>query len=183
MIGRNAPHSIRAFNMLPPLIIAIAIGIGTFINLINKKDRKYRLFLCFMFYVLCFLNFFYYFYTYHFCYAVRTAKDWQYGYKELALYFKDKEHEVDQIIVTSAYGQPHIFIQFWQERDVLDVFWGGMKKYLYRDINWEEDQRMENTLIVGTPEQIPLPAIPRWTKIEKEIYFPDGSVVFRIMKL
>lgn len=182
MIGRDTPHSIRAFNILPALITTIAIGVdGAFQKLRDKRKKRMKSFYYLLIGLFIF-NFAYYFYTYHWKYSVATAKDWQYGYKELAHYLRDEEDKVEKIIVTSAYGQPHIFIQFWQERKVENVFWGGMKKYLYRDVNWEEDQRMENTLIVGTPEQIPLAAIPRWTKIEKEIYFPDGSVAFRIMR-
>jgi len=182
MFGRDAPHSLRSFNMLPALIIVISFGILEFINWSKRLSKKLRLTTWSLFFLFYSLNVGFYLYSYYFRFPVYAAPAWQYGYKEMALYVKQKENEVDKIIITSSYGQPHIFVYFFQKRDSMEIFWGQMTKYMYRDINWEADKQLKNTLLVGTPEQIPLAAIPRWVKIEKEIYFPDGSVAFRIIK-
>lgn len=182
MIGRVAPHTIRAFNMLPALLIINSLGIMSFLTWLRKKKKDKQKTFCILFFIFYFLNFIYYFYSYHFCFSVYAAKDWQYGYKQMARYVQQQEDQVNQIIITSAYGQPHIFTYFFQQRDPMEIFWGQMVKYRFRDINWEQDQYLENVLLVGTPEQIPLKAIPGWQKIEKEIYFPDGSVAFRIIR-
>ena len=102
----------------------------------------------------------------------------------MAEYVKQREGEVEKIIITSQYGQPLIFTYFWQKRDPMEIFWGQMTKYTFRDINWEEEKLKENVLLVATPEQIPLKAVAKWEMdwIEKEILFPDGPVAFRIVK-
>jgi len=181
-IGRMPAHSVRSFNMLPPLIIAVAIGLLKFIDwLKSKKFAKKGIFGLFILYTLFIIL---YSYEYHFRYPVYAAPDWQYGYRQMAEYVKEREADVDKIIITSAYGQPHTFTYFWQKRDPMEIFWGQMVKYTFRDIKWEEDKLMENVLLVGTPEQISMDAIPMWERdsIEKEILFPDGEVAFRIVR-
>ena len=181
-IGRDSPHTVRALNMLPALIIVLSLGLIEFMALAGRKIRN-KLTLYLLPFTIYFVFLALYFYSYHFKYPAYAAKDWQYGYQQMARYVQKREAEFDKIIVSSQYGQPHIFVYFWQKRDPLEVFWGGMSKYVYRDINWEEDQYLENVLLVGTPRQIPLAAIPKWERdrIIKEIMFPDGSVAFRII--
>jgi len=183
MIGIEAPHSLRTLNMLPALIIVIAIAIGKFLGYIRRLGKKKMLFFCFLFSVFCFLNIIYYLYTYHFRYPVYAAKDWQYGYKQMAQYVETKEDEVEKIIITTSYGQPYIFIQFFQKLEPMQLWQEKIDQYQFRDINWEQDKNLKNVLIVATDDEVSLRTIASEVKIKKEIYFPDGSVAFRIIRL
>jgi 4-amino-4-deoxy-L-arabinose transferase-like glycosyltransferase len=176
VIGRDAAHSVRSLNMLIPLLIVVSLGITKFIKFSSKRQL-----LIVIFY---FLSTALYLREYHLRYPIYAAKDWQYGYQQMAEYVKQREPDVEKIVITSQYGQPHIFTYFWQKRDPMEIFWGQMTKYTFRDINWEEDKLKENVLLVATSEQIPLKAVAKWEMdwIEKEILFPDGSVAFRIVK-
>lgn len=168
MIGREVPHPLRAYNLLPPLIIITALGIYQ----IMTRSRMYLI------YGLFAVNSLFFLYHYFITYPVYSAPDWQYGYQEAAVFARQNEDQVDKIIFTSFYGQSYIFTYFYQNRDPLNVFWGAMRKYLFRSINWPEDKNKTNTLIIGAPEEIPADA----QGIIKEILFPDGQVAFRIVK-
>lgn len=166
MIGFEVPHPIRSYQLLPVLIIITAMGI--------KLIKSYRLWM----WLAITLNAAWMLYLYFVTYPVESAREWQYGYKQVAVFAKEHEDEVDKIIITSQYGQPYIFTYFFQDRRPQSVFWGGMIKYLFRDIDWANDQYRPRTLIIGSPEEIPAGN----QGIIKEIYFPDGSVAFRVVK-
>jgi len=173
MIGFEVPHPIRSYNLLPVLTIITALGINSFKKLLNKPVLKILLIVLFT------INLGYFFYRYFAVYPIYSASYWQYGYQQATQAAKQYENQVDKIIFTGKYGQPHIFTYFYQQREPLHVFWGGMIKYLYRNIKWQEDQYMNNVLLIGTGEEIP-------AKVEgiiKEIKFPDGETAFRIVKL
>lgn len=177
MVTRETPHRLRAFNMVAPLIIISALGIKEIALRLGKVNKK----IFYLTLILGLLNFGYYFYSYHFKFPVYGAEDWQYGYKEMALYFKDKEDEVEQIIITDTYGQPHIFIQLFQEKEPLEIW--GSAKYLFQKVGWENQKNLKNIYLVAADREASIASIPSEVKIEKEIYFPDGRAVFRIIKL
>lgn len=171
MIGREVPHPIRSYNLLPALVVITALGM-TKAKFLFKPAIKILLIILFS------LNTVYFIYHYFVIYPVYSAPDWQYGYKEAVLFARQNEDQVNRIVFTSAYGQPHIFAYFYQNRDPLSVFWGALSKYLFRDLNWPEDEKLTNTLLIGSPQEIPINA----PGIIKEILFPDGQVAFRIVK-
>lgn len=167
MIGFEVPHPIRAYQLLPVLVLIMAEGA-------NSINRSYRRWL----WLAVIINFAWFGYHYFVTYSVESARGWQYGYKQAAVFAQEHEDEVDKIIITSHYGQPYIFTYWYQNRRPQSVFWGGMIKYLFRDIDWANDQYRPGTLIIGATEEIPAGS----QGIIKEIYFPDGSVAFRIVK-
>jgi len=165
MIGFEAPHPIRAFNWLPALVLITALGLGKF---------KYKsIAVC-----LLIINFIFATRDYFLAYPIYSAQDWQYGYKQVAAIAREYEDRVDKIIISSYYGQPYIFTYWYQSRKPQAVFWGGMSKYLFREIKWGSDHLLPNSLIIGSPEDIPGDS----SGIIKEINFPDGQVAFRVVK-
>jgi len=50
-------------------------------------------------------------------------------------------------------------------------------KYEFRNISWSKDSQLKNTLLIGSPQEIPANA----NGLLKTIYFLDGSVAFRIV--
>ncbi len=49
-------------------------------------------------------------------------------------------------------------------------------KYEFRNINWEKDQNLNKTLIVGTSAEIPGSIVPK-----EKIFFPNGKVAFEVV--
>ena len=168
MIGFETPHPIRAYNFLPALTITSALGLTQ----LKKPLFKNLVILGFIFNISFFL------YRYFIHYPIYSAPDWQYGYKQAVLTAREYEDKVDKVIITSSYGQPHIFTYFYQQRQPLDVFWGAMIKYTFRDLKWDEDPHLNQVLLIGTPEEVP----PDASGIIKTINFPDGKVAFQVVK-
>ena len=166
MIGFEVPHPIRSYQLLPVLAIITALGVN--------EIKKFKLWL----WLLIALNAGFFFYHYFVTYPVNSAREWQYGYKEVAAVAQEMEDQVDKIVITSYYGQPYIFTYWYQDRDPQAVFWGGMIKYLFREVKYDGDRNMTNTLLIGAPSEIPQGA----KGIIKQIYFPDGEVAFRVVK-
>lgn len=166
MIGFDVPHPIRAYQLLPALILVIALGV--------KQIKHYRVWL----WLVVAINAGWFFYHYFITYPVESAREWQYGYKQAVAFAKEHEDEVEKVIISSYYGQPYVFTYWYQDRDPQAIFWGGAIKYLFRPVKLGGDRLLPNTLIIGSPEDIPDDA----SGIIKEIYFPDGSVAFRVVK-
>ena len=113
---------------------------------------------------------------------------WQYGYKQAVEEVAKYEKYYDRIIVTYRYDQPYIYFLFYNKIDPLwyQKNWEGGEikraerkfgKYEFRNINWEKDSKMTKVLLVGTLNEIP----EGIEGLIKEVYFPDGSVAFRLL--
>jgi len=169
VIGLEAPHQVRAFNLLPALTIITTIGLTQsfkkplFVNLIA------------LFFIF---NLGYFLYRYFIHYPIYSAPDWQYGYQQVAEIASDYESQVNKIIITGHYGQPHVFILVYQQRKPYQVFGGDMIKYKYHQITWLVDKEFKDVLLIGSPEEIPAEA----PGLIKEIYFPDGQPAFRVVR-
>jgi len=181
MIGFEAPHPIRSYNLLPVLIFITVLGFNSFRKLLIKPAVRMLLIVLFI------VNAGHFIYRYFAVYPIYSAPAWQYGYKEAAQIAKQYEDQVEKVIFTSYYNQPHVFTYFYQQRQPKHVFWGSMSKYLFRAIDWygdknfiiENNKKLTKLLIIGAPEEIPTDA----KDIIKEIKFPDGETAFRIVKI
>jgi len=165
-IGFEVPHPIRAYQLLPVLVMITALGIN--------EIKRFKIWL----WLAIAVNAGFFLYHYFVTYPAETASQWQYGYKQVAATAYEWEDKVDKVIITSYYGQPYVFTYWYQDRDPQAVFWGSMIKYLFREVKYDGDRHLTNTLLIGSPEDIP----PEAKNIIKEIYFPDGKVAFRVVK-
>ncbi|NMB56310.1 hypothetical protein GYA19_00005, partial [Candidatus Beckwithbacteria bacterium] len=177
------PHAIRSFNILPSMIFISSLGLIFFLNyLTNKKQKMQKILLSLFIMVIC-LDLTRFTYEYFLQFPKYSARDWQYGYEKIALISQKYESQVDKILITSQYGQPYLMFAFYQERNPLYVIWGEMSKYLYVDkIEWDKDKFSKNTLLIGTDKEIPDEISEDLGKIIDRVYFPDGSVAFKIVK-
>ena len=178
VVGKEIPHPIRALNLLPAVTIIVALGGVSLWQWLERQSREKSLIGKLLLIVVFLTNGLYFGYRYFVVYPIYAAPDWQYGYQQIATIARHYEEEVDKVIITGHYGQPHIFILFYQDRDPQEVFWGGMIKYLYRDINWEADKQLENHLLIGSPKEIPEDA----ENIVERVNFSNGETVFLIVK-
>jgi hypothetical protein len=135
------------------------------------------------------INIFYYLNMYYIQTPIESAKDWQYGYKQAVALAKQYEDQVNKIIFTYRYDQPHVFVLFYNQ---VDPAWyqaqqsgGEVKrferdfgKYEFRNIEWDLDKNLTDVLFIGTPGEISNEVPGQVTNI----YFPDGSVAFRLVR-
>jgi hypothetical protein len=183
-ITSGTPHAVRALFFLPVYQIFTAVGVNDVMHRL-KNYQFVKIGLIFLFG----LNIFYYLNMYYINSPYEAAKDWQYGYKQAVQTADLYETQVDQIIMTYAYDQPHIYMMFYNRVDPIwyqQQYKGGevkraqrsFGKYVFRDINWETDKQLKNVLLIGTASEIPDGTLG----IVKDINYPDGSVAFRIVK-
>jgi 4-amino-4-deoxy-L-arabinose transferase-like glycosyltransferase len=191
-ITTGTPHPVRAIGMILGLYVFLAAGI-TFVlgkimllkNLLAKFVLIFIICICFLFNVL------YYFHQYYVHTPVEYGYFWQYGYKEALSYAKTNEAKYSNIITTYQYDQPYIYYLFYNKIDPtwyqnnwdyngngeVDRFKRIIGKYTFRNIEYSKDIYLPNTLLIGTPQEIPDSA-----KVIKVIKFLDGKVAFRIVE-
>ena len=185
----GTPHPVRAIAMAPEFSIFAALGF--YFLFLNDRKIRSRLFLSVVA-VLFVFNFSYYLLQYYVHTPYEISQWWQYGNKEAVLEAKSLENKYSHIVYTYTYDQPYIYYLFY---DKIDPGWyqnnwnylgtGEVErmrrvigKYEFRDINFGQDSQMKNTLLIGTPQEIPANA----SGLIKTIYFlADGSVAFRIV--
>jgi 4-amino-4-deoxy-L-arabinose transferase-like glycosyltransferase len=92
--------TIRAVTVLPLPFILIILGLEYLPNIIP------------VFTIIIIIQFALYWQKYQ-QYNVNYSSSWQYGYKQVVEFIKDKYPEYQQIILTKKYGEPHEFILFY----------------------------------------------------------------------
>lgn len=161
-LTKDAYHVLRSILTLPYWQIVAAYGLT---KLISRKN-KYRnlVLLGYAAEVLIFL------FLYFFWYPQAFAPDWQYGHQQLAAYFSQVEGKYDHIVMSKVYGEPQIFMAFYQRWDplTLQANMSNLKayenlalpwvdqlkeyslgKWTFRDIDWSKDQFSHHTLFIG----------------------------------
>lgn len=195
-ISSGAPHPVRAIIMAPIFDIFFAAGIYAFAKEILKIKYKilnfqikYVIFsMCFLFFIL---NVLYYFHQYY----IHTPREygyfWQYGNKEAVKYAYLQKENYDRVIMTYEYDQPYAFYLYhnqidpkWYQKNwdfigngVMPRFERKFDNLEFRDINYGQDRTLENSLLIGTPNEIPEDA-----RIIKTVYFLDGTPAYRIVE-
>ncbi len=114
----------------------------------------------------------------------RFARQWQYGTKELVQKVISLEINYDQIIISNRIKQAYIYILFYgnkspqwlsqvvpKQRNNL-VGYDRLGKYIFRDIDWSHDYNLVNTLIVGTPDDLPI------SNYKQTIRSFDNSIIY-----
>lgn len=190
----QSPGTLRAHNMVVPLVIVSAFGCVFLTDMIGKLAKN-KIFIKVCYIVLAgvvvwSLG------RYVHMYYVHMAKEYpfssQYGLKDLVLYLKENQSGKQKVLVTDRYDQPYILFLFYlkyapekfQKEHVLtprDSFGfstvNHFDKYYFTSIKFDE-ARMDNpnSLIVGTDSEIPDTA-----NIIKTIYGPNGKPVFKVV--
>lgn len=133
-------------------------------------------------------NFYYYLHMYYVHTPIEYAGWWQYGYKQVIEEINKIENNYSKVIVTYRYDQPYVYFLFYNKTDPkwYQDNWGTGEimraerkfgKYEFRNLDWKEDEKLTNVILVGTGEEIP----ENVSGLIKNIYYPDGKVAFRII--
>lgn len=190
----QAPHALRAQNMIIPLVVISAAGLVALIELI-KNVLSYKN-LAKVTYVLIAVAIAWNFGRYLHMYWVHMAKEYtfssQYGLRELVDYVQKNQDKYQKVLVTDRYDQPYILFLYYlkyspsefQKIHTLTPRDGfgfstvnHFDKYYFTSIKFDQARpENPNSLIIGTDEEIPEEA-----NIIKEIYGPNGRPVFQIV--
>ncbi len=186
-VSTGAPHPVRAITMAP--VFSIFAAFGVYYLFFNQTKIQRRVLLTIM--ALLFIaNFGYYLYQYYVQTPIKYGYFWQYGNKQAVQAARSLERKYTKIIFTYAYDQPYIYYLFYNKIDPawyqkhwnylgngqVERFKRIIGKYEFRNINWGVDSKLEDTLLIGSPAEIPANAT-----IIKTIYYLDGTVAYRIV--
>jgi len=114
-ITKATPHTLRFLPAAP--FMAIIIGAG--MVYLSEKIRKIpwlsqRLLLSLLIGVMA-IESLIYVYDYLTGYPQRSSHDWQYGYKELTTFIKERKNDYETIYISRGNGRPSIyFLFYWQ---------------------------------------------------------------------
>lgn len=188
-ITTGTPHPVRAIALVPGFHMFAAVGVVSFYFWTRKLNKIFRFCIVIFTFSFFILNFLYYFHQYYVHTPVEYGYFWQYGNKEAILIAKKLEENYQNIIMTYRYDQPYIYYLFhrkidpsWYQKNWdyngtgnIDRFNRVIGKYQFRNINYSNDRILPKTLLIGTPDEIPMNA-----KIIDKIYFPDGKLAYII---
>lgn len=191
-ITTGTPHGVRAIAMIPALILFSAMGSYFLYMKIMAAQKILKFSLTIIIVGLLMLNFAYYLNQYYVVTPRVYGYFWQYGNKQAIeeISKMEKEKEKDRIIMSYKYDQPYIYYLFYRKIDPdwyqnnwnyqgngeTERFRRVIGKYEFRNINYSEDIKLRNSLLIGIPEEIPQEA-----KIISEIRFPDGRIAYKII--
>jgi hypothetical protein len=120
-----------------------------------------------------------------------SAPAMSYGWRETVNFVKGIEDNYNEIVVSRAFSESQIFVAFYSQMDpgivqensedwlryeemglpfVDQLGEYRLEKYTFRDINFSVDQKLPDTLILGTPREFPEDIIPL-----KTVYYPNGK--------
>jgi 4-amino-4-deoxy-L-arabinose transferase-like glycosyltransferase len=187
----QSPHALRSQNMVIPLTLLCSLGIVTTLDFLKKISLPLVLPL---FSLLLCLSGSYYFARYLHLYYVHYPKElsyaWQYGFDQIASYTQENYDKYDHIIISDRYDQPYILMAFFlkyppqklQQELVMtprDQFGFStarkLGKYEFRAINYGEDKKLKNTLIVSADESVDDKAVIN------TVYDPLGTPMFKFI--
>jgi len=197
-ITTGVPHAVRTLNFLPTFQIFTAIGlinVYTFIKRYKVSGIRYQVFkniLYTLFLMLTTVNFVYYLNQYFVQQNYFNAQQWQYGWEQTVDYVKTNQGKYKKIIISDRepLDRAYMFFAFYlkyppseYQKYNLDQSGGFAEvrkfdKYEIRPINWKEDSKQENVLLVGRPDEFPL---SEGFMVKKRIKNPDGTTAIVIV--
>jgi len=173
-IGVDVPHSNRMLLALPGFLWLAALGWQWIAkNFTDDLIAPAVLGMCILFqifFVSSYLN------HYYNVFAKTSATEFVDGYQEAVTYAISQEDNVDQVLFTTAYQQPYIYTLIGRKTNVYEFHNGALIKFLFTEKLSNGDRFRNNTLLVGTPDQL----TP--TDSDTLIYGSDGEVKFVIVK-
>ncbi len=111
--------------------------------------------------------------------------NWQYGMREMAEALTKYQNSYQQVVIETKTAQPYIFLLFHTQYDPVkyqeyskdipsprNSF--NFDKYVFRDIYWDKDKDLQNTLFIGPESSIPVTPI-------YEVKDFEGNVLYRVV--
>ncbi len=176
----QSPNALRAENMIVPFVLLSGLGIW-------KISKKVPIFIFSIFILWSISSYLHEYYNYM---AKMYPYSSQYGFEEMINFVSQIQDKYEQIFITTRYDQPYILTLFYLKIDP-HIFQSDhaitpkdkygfstvekFGKFNFAEIKWSEAVKKKNSVIIGTAEEIPNNA-----NIIKKIYFPNGSIAFKI---
>lgn len=183
IIGVEVPHPNRALLALPGFILLALLGLDHLTKIIFsivKPNRKIQKGLICLLVVVEITQLSLFLHQYFGTYARQSSSSFQDGYTEMFAevwsYYdgNNGKHSVDQIVITSEYGQPYIYALLTRKISTFQYHNGALINFLFPDVVQLSDLDRPNALVVAGEKS---DLIDR-TKAIKVIYANDGQPRF-----
>ncbi len=185
-LTRDVPHATRSFFLILPCVGFITLGIVEAYNFLKTQNKSLQYLVVFIVIALSIYNVIYYFSSYYFRFPIIYAKAWSYSDKELVNYIKPMINSYDQIIVDTSgpkytsflfylgYPPENFQVTSARARDDSEGFSEvkSFGSFQFRDIDWNNDLNLPNTLIIVGADKVPPTA-----KVIKTFTLPERPVV------
>jgi len=172
-LTRETPQATRSFFLIVPVTVCSGIGVITIIQMLEQFKNISKLFFGFGL-IFIIYNFIFYLTTYYIQFPVSYAKAWSSEDKSLSEYMHKHDTEYDSILVDKDAGFSYTSLLFYTKYDPLDfqkAAWSGddsegfsypirFGKYEYKTIDWENDTKRPNALIITKSDTIPKTITP-----------------------
>jgi hypothetical protein len=180
-------------------MILTAIGVNNFYDWLKRKNY-WRIIFLVIYLILLFVSLGDYLKIYFVDYSKQYSWSWQYGYKEVVDYAKEKYSKYDKIVITKKYGEPHEFFLFywpWNPNEFMndpnlirfyqsDWYWVDRFDKFYFVNDWQvKEMKLESgdgidcqnskCLLITSQDNY----FGKWNKLET-INFLNGEVAFEI---
>ncbi len=175
VISTPVPHANRIHHIM--VWIQILAGVGLVQLLSHFNEKKKTLVVGGMALVI-FLQLAWQLPNYYRVYTTVAAEDFQYGFAEVVGYASMYEAEVNEIYFTDAYDQVYIYLLLYKKVLPLSYHHGALIKYKILPTKWAEHANSKNILVIAAPDEVPESITPTHT-----VYFPDGTIAFKVIKL
>jgi 4-amino-4-deoxy-L-arabinose transferase-like glycosyltransferase len=186
-ITMNEQHPLRALTWLPFFGFAYALGAQTIwqkLKNVKKKIAIVSLYVSSL--ILCIL---YFINLYTVQYPRYYSEYWQYGYKQIALYACQNLDRYKEVIISDTFGSdapintgtPYAYVLFYCKYNPATYLANDRQitKFSFRRVDWKNDSKRVNTLLIGSFWDMPLDQIPA-KQILQKIYFLNGKLGFVI---
>lgn len=114
----DAPSSLRALNLLPPLLLIEALGLLVTWSWFSVRAN----FLKIIAGLFILWNIGLFVYRLLGAYPIKYSGDWQWGYKQMIQEVIKYSDQVDKVYITSDYGEPHMYLLFYGRPDLLPKY-------------------------------------------------------------
>lgn len=189
-LTRDSGHVLRSLLAAPGFVLLAALGI----DYLQNRRAKYL----FVVYCLLFIEVVSFMFMYFVWYPRAYARDWQYGHAQVASYLVSHQEEYDQVVMTKWFGEPQLFLAFYNRWDPVTYIeqnrpllryqdehrlWLDqlpsyqMGSYTFKYLDWNTESRDARTLYIGKFDDFP-PGV----NLKETINYPNGSIAFIIVQ-
>jgi len=183
----GGPNMVRNLPSVAPFSIAISCALYYFIEIKNK-------WILLTFTITSFLSFLYFSIIYYYHFPFQTGENFQYGYKQAALYIKENYNKYEKIVIDPRFGDvniyvgvPHLYISYFTDLDPVKLLQRQdtkegllFDKYQIKSINWGLETIKKNSLYLVPFDNLPGKSLNLKTVLE--IKLPNHKTEFKLFE-
>lgn len=179
----DTPHALRSLPLIPALQIVTVTGLVATYHYFKTKHPKLILPFGLTTVSLYLVGFGYFLWRAWLFYPEDSAGSWQAGHQEMVKQVTQYQERFDTVVITTYYGQPHIFLAFFtpfdpawyqeqvnrsDQQPIFNERIPYLGKFQFRQIS-NGDFCLPNTLVVSEPKA----TLPENLPVIDQVVFPD----------